>query len=61
MSTSEKKAIQARAKDLWYQGYDRMTAREVAEAEFRSGLIMPEISGSGRQVWHDDYGHAYAF
>lgn len=61
MTHAEKKAIRARANDLWYQGVDRQTAREMAEMEFRSGFIFPEVKGSGQMTWRDDYGNAYAF
>ena len=61
MTIAERKAIRAREKDLWYQGADRQTAREMAEMEYRSGLIFPEVSGSGKMTWRDDYGNAYAF
>ena len=60
MTTAEKKAIKARAKDLWYQGTDRMTAQAMAEAEFRSGLILPVVNERGKMIWWDDDGNMYA-
>lgn len=61
MTSTEKKAIRARANDLWYQGVDRTTAIEMAEAEYRSGLILPvENEYTDKAVWYDDYGNMYA-
>ena len=46
MTRAEKKAIEARAKDLIKAGVDRELAKVMAKAEFDCGLIRPVVNGN---------------
>lgn len=44
MTASEKKAVNARAKDLMAQGIEKTLARVMAEAELSAGIIRPVVN-----------------
>ena len=46
MTKAEKKAIEARTKDLIKQGIEKELAKVMAKAEFDCGLIKPVVNGN---------------
>ena len=46
MTRAEKKAIEARAKDLIKAGVEKELAQVMAKAEFDCGLIRPVVNGN---------------
>lgn len=46
MTKAEKRAVEARAKDLIKSGVDRELAKVMAKAEFDCGLIRPVVNGN---------------